>query len=619
MKKFSFWKMITAISVISLCAIGNMFAQAPSQCSDVMLQAFYWDAQSECNWNSLNNQSTEIAANFDLVWLAPSAKSSGVGYHPEQLSNQNSNWGSSSELKTLISSLHNKSRKVIADIIINHRGNSSNWTDFYGDNFGSYGSFQFGAGNICCDDECLSNGYTAYGAKDAGYETNCNASGGYCAARDLDHSNTYVQNATKAYLKWMKNEMGYDGWRYDLVKGYLGCYTKMYNEAGAGYMSVGEYWDGDYNKVVNWINATDKTSTAFDFPGKYSAFNNGLAANNFSSMVSGGAPCGLAGSAYKRYAVTFVDNHDTYRDGSKYTGDIPQANAFILSAPGIPCVFWPHWTAYKAAIKSMIKFRKACGIHSESASTAVAGSGYYQCTTIGTKSTLICRIGKLSTPTGYKIACSGTNWAFYVPTDFNIEEQQEQQELTGASIYLRGDQTSWAATSQYLFTETSAGVFELAGNFTITGAFKIADNLWGTSNFGGCGSVTTVSLGDNTVCAGSSSANLTNSSLSFKKMTLRLTDINDFSQGGTLTISNSSDIAEKKDNSFDLYLSNTNNILNIGTDNDIVSVNIYNISGKKIKTSSETQINISALDKGTYIVEVIDNEGNIDTRKFIKL
>ena len=51
--------------------------------------------------------------------------------------------------------------------------------------------------------------------------------------------------------------MGY-GWRYDLVKGYLGCYTKMYNEAGAGYMSVGEYWDGDYNKVVNWINATDK-------------------------------------------------------------------------------------------------------------------------------------------------------------------------------------------------------------------------------------------------------------------------------------------------------------------------------------------------------------------------
>ena len=169
MKKFSFWERITAISVISLCAIGNMFAQAPSQCSDVMLQAFYWDAQSECNWNSLNNQSTEIAANFDLVWLAPSAKSSGVGYHPEQLSNQNSNWGSSSELKTLISSLHNKSRKVIADIIINHRGNSSNWTDFYRDDFGSYGSFQFGAGNICCDDECLSNGYTAYGAKDAGY------------------------------------------------------------------------------------------------------------------------------------------------------------------------------------------------------------------------------------------------------------------------------------------------------------------------------------------------------------------------------------------------------------------------------------------------------------------
>ena len=85
MKKFSFWKRITAISVISLCAIGNMFAQAPSQCLDVMLQAFIGMHNPKCNWNSLNNQSTEIAANFDLVWLAPSAKSSGVGYHPEQL------------------------------------------------------------------------------------------------------------------------------------------------------------------------------------------------------------------------------------------------------------------------------------------------------------------------------------------------------------------------------------------------------------------------------------------------------------------------------------------------------------------------------------------------------
>ena len=47
------------------------------------------------------------------------------------------------------------------------------------------------------------------------------------------------------------------------------------------------------------------------------------------------------------YVVTFVDNHDTYRNDNCITSNVLAANAFILAMPGTPCVFWPHWTAYK--------------------------------------------------------------------------------------------------------------------------------------------------------------------------------------------------------------------------------------------------------------------------------
>ena len=67
-------------------------------------------------------------------------------------------------------------------------------------------------------------------------------------------------------MSFLKNDIGYDGWRYDLVKGYSGVYNAMYNDAAGAYMSVGEYWDGSYDKVYNWIKSANYKSTAFDFP-----------------------------------------------------------------------------------------------------------------------------------------------------------------------------------------------------------------------------------------------------------------------------------------------------------------------------------------------------------------
>ncbi|MDY6374384.1 MAG: alpha-amylase family glycosyl hydrolase, partial [Bacteroidales bacterium] len=459
-------------------------AQAPQNAPDIMLQGFYYDSYNESNaasangrsygrtkWTDLKEQAAEIAETFSMVWLPPSAKSEGgTGYHPKQWSNQNGDWGTVSQLKDLISALNTNGGSknptghcyAIADIVINHKSGNG-WLDLDNEDFGTYGKFTLYekgySSYICSDDEAAGKGYSCRGAKDQGYDTQCNASGGYCAARDLDHSNSTLRSAIKAYLKWMKEEIGYNGWRYDLVKGYLGKYTKEYNNAAGAYYSVGEYWDGSYDALKHWVNETGNTSTVFDFCLKYSSLNEALASNNYAGMAGYGSFTGLAGSSdTRRYATTFVDNHDTFRDHNKFGGDWTKANAYILAGPGIPCVFYPHWVMCKSDIKKMAKARYACGIHSQSSCTTTSTGSYYKCETTGTKGKLICFIGSgWSTPAGYTLACSGNGWAYYTTTQGGQQgggEQGGEQgggeqggSVSGSSFYIRvNGTTDYAAT-----------------------------------------------------------------------------------------------------------------------------------------------------------------------------
>lgn len=400
---------------------------------DIMLQGFYWDSQKATGWTKLMNYATDIANNFTCVWFPPSASAEGgntvggtnVGYHPRQWNDQNSCWGTAENLKKLISTLHDGGVKVIADAVVNHRAGDTGWGNFTEDDFGTYGSFQLDVQHICSTDEmndktqCSDVNWLgkATGAADSGEN--------WGGARDLDHTSEYVQQDVIAYLSWLRGEYGYDGWRYDFCKGFDGKYVAMYNDATDPYLSVGEYWDGGYDAVNNWLKATSYKSMAFDFPAKYDAINSGVGKSNFASMTWKNQDDGVqrpAGLIHHQstnaYAVTFVDNHDTYRDDNKYTGNVPQAYAFIMSSPGIPCVFWPHWQDrnYKAAIENMIAARRAVGLTNVSDVQVTKSSTYYEAQATGRRGSLIVRIGSkapTSVPEGYELACSGTGWAFY--------------------------------------------------------------------------------------------------------------------------------------------------------------------------------------------------------------
>jgi len=433
-------------------------SQVPSQCTDVMLQAFYWDSYADSKWTNLTSQASELAGSFDLVWLPPSGNanspySNTMGYTDVYYFNQNSSFGTQTELKTLISTLKNAGTRCVADIVINHRNGVTSWTDFPSETYNGV-TYTWGSWAICNTDECVAKGYAATGGADEGEN--------FDGARDLDHRNVTVQNTIKAYQQFLKNDMGYDGWRYDMTKGYPGSYNAMYNDAANAYYSVGEYWDGSYDALWNWIKAANYKSTTFDFSFKYALNNFASAGGDFTKLVwtYNGAyqPAGLIHHPdSKRYATTFIDNHDTYRDNNKFTGDVLVANAFMLCSPGIPCVSLPHWKQYKNEIKAMIAARHSVGIHSESAVTVnQVNSNSYVATVIGKNGSLIVKLGSGSyaIPSDYTLATSGNNYAIYTKGGTSVPVLTVSP---NSATYYYGQTVTMSATSNATIYYTTDG------------------------------------------------------------------------------------------------------------------------------------------------------------------
>ncbi len=378
----------------------------PSEYEGVMLQAFYWNSNSSTTFSNtkyatLQNYADEIGEHFDLVWLPPSGNGGGVGYYTKCYSNLTSAWGNKEQLQTLISTLHSHNCKVIADIVINHFQSTTGWAkSFATNNFGDYGSFKIESKYICSGDEAATSSSSdskslTYGNADTGTND--------AGCRDLDHTQEYVQQMCEAYCKWMLNEIGFDGFRYDMTRGYAGVYLSQYNLASEPFFSVSEFWMDDVASVKNHLAETSYNTLAFDFPlkKKISTWKGGSSFSNLKNQ-------GLRSEGLSRFAVTFIDNHDTFHrsdnqsaefiayntDPASKRNEILAANAYILMLPGVPCVFWPHWYTFKNDINWLIQIRKAVGIHSESeVSDESASTNSYSATVTGHNGKAILRMG----------------------------------------------------------------------------------------------------------------------------------------------------------------------------------------------------------------------------------
>ncbi len=408
----------------------------PSQYKGVMLQGFFWDSFDETNWNVLKSQASELGQYFSLVWLPQSANCGGQSMGYDDLywfSNYNSSFGTEQELRDLIKAFKDNGIGTIADIVVNHRKSNNGWFGFPTETYKGV-TYTMGSTDVCSNDD---NGKAKAEADRLGVSLGNKDTGeGWDGMRDLDHTSTNVQNTVKAYLKMLLEDFGYVGFRYDMVKGYSGSYTKLYNEYSNPTYSVGECWDGTQT-IRNWIDATEKTSAAFDFQFRYTvrnAANNGqwnrLAQRNDNNwpLVSSNYSSG----DYRRLAVTFVENHDTERRSNAAQDplrkDTLAANAYMLAMPGTPCIFLTHWIDCKQDIKGMIDVRKLVGIHNESTYTnlitnsAISTVAAYE--TAGDKGSLLVVLGRLKdyepAETNWVKIVEGYHYAYYLRPSMNI-------------------------------------------------------------------------------------------------------------------------------------------------------------------------------------------------------
>lgn len=336
----------------------------PTNYGGVMLQGFYWDSFDDTQWTNLKKQVSDFAGNFSLVWIPQSGKCletyKTMGYTPYYYFNQNSSFGTEAELRDLITTFKQQGIGMVADVVVNHH-NTTGWFSFPAEVYKGV-TYQFKSTDIVANDD---GGETAKEAKKQGVSLSSNNDEGtdWGSMRDLDHKSENVQNIIKAYVKFLKDDLGYTGFRYDMVKGFSGTHVGDYNKAAGIEYSVGEYWDGN-SAIQYWIASTQKNSAAFDFQFRYNVRD---AINKSDWSLLNSTNNLMHSPQWRQYAVTFVENHDTeYRSASSPQDPIKRdtlaANAYLLAMPGTPCVFLTHWQDYKDEIGAMISARQVAGI-----------------------------------------------------------------------------------------------------------------------------------------------------------------------------------------------------------------------------------------------------------------
>lgn len=470
---------IALITTISLSAQGW-----PANYGGVMLQGFSWDSFVDTQWTNLESQAEELSTYFDIIWVPQSGNCNStynqMGYTPVYYFNQNSSFGTEAQLRQMIKTFKDKNVGIIADVVINHRNNlgiGGSWVDYPEETYNGV-KYQMTSKDICGNDD---QGKTKSWADQNGYTLGNDENRSTCedwgGCRDLDHSSENVQKIIKVYLKFLLNDLGYTGFRYDMTKGFPRSTLADYNYDAKPQFAVGEYWDGNKTTLKNVINQQKKNDevqcATFDFAFRYSARD---ACNSFNwSKLSNG---GLATEkGYSRYAVTFVENHDMQDRGNVtgYTKDpinnnVEAANAWLMAMPGTPCVFLLHWKKYKNEIKQMILARKGVGITNESEWREIKSTtSSYQLETTGKNGKLRVILGNETlTDNNYVKALSGLNYAYYLSKSCEMPWVSLAEDT-----YAEAQTATLKAISE---SDNAQLVYTLDGSEPTVNSTKVADN-----------------------------------------------------------------------------------------------------------------------------------------------
>jgi len=272
-------------------------------------------------------------------------------------------YGTKEELVKAVDALHRYGIKVYYDAVLNHRigaderekvplpggGTLDTWTLFSGMKgrkayYDQAGEWEW---NWQCFDGTDSDASKVIGATlfmDKTWDKSFDQD--YLMGCDVDYENEKVVAETIAWGKWLVREIGIDGFRLDAAKHVDTEFLKRWiTEVQActdkDLFFLAEAWYENTMSLLFYVSLFNNLDVKmFDFPlrSQFELLRDGRL--NMSSL-------GSAGLVNKKpnQAVTFVDNHDTFRDGLDSPAPIfrrkGQAYAYILTREGgHPVVFW---------------------------------------------------------------------------------------------------------------------------------------------------------------------------------------------------------------------------------------------------------------------------------------
>ncbi len=362
--------------------------------NDTMMQYFEWYLPNDGFWWK---RCAAKAANLrDLgvtqVWLPPAYKGTGqedVGYGVydmydlgefDQKGTIRTKYGTKQEYLEAVAAFHEAGIQVFADIVLNHRlgGDATEevtavidspedrnrqiggeqrvkvWSRFtFPGRHGKYSRFTWDHTHFTGTDwdEYSKAPDQIFRFTGKRWDPDVDPEKGnfdYLMGMNVDMENPVVVRETQRWLKWYLRQTGIDGLRLDAVKHisfpfYRELLSYIRRETGKPCPAVGEYWSGDVERLLYYLDMVQNEMSLFDVALHYSFFDASQGRRSLGRI--------LENTLVQRRpdrAVTFVDNHDTQYGQSlqSFVEDWfkPLAYAIILlRQEGLPCVFYSDY------------------------------------------------------------------------------------------------------------------------------------------------------------------------------------------------------------------------------------------------------------------------------------
>ena len=283
---------------------------------------------------------------FTSLWLPPVHKAANLngpsmGYDPydyydlgefDQKGTVPTWFGTRSQLMELIQTAHGHGLSLIADVVINHNSGADaqevnpitgqpRWTLF------DPKSGRFPR-NWECFHPCLYESWDEMTFGDM---------------PDLSHRNPYVYAELLKLARWLIEEVGFDGFRYDFVKGYGANTITAFQEyryirEGKPFVPYGvaEFWD-NAQAIESWVDLANFSSSnpvdAFDFPLREMLK---ALCDQYGFSLRNLVTWDTVLKQQPQTTVTFVENHDLRDEGRPIVNDKLLAYSYILTHEGYP-------------------------------------------------------------------------------------------------------------------------------------------------------------------------------------------------------------------------------------------------------------------------------------------